>query len=542
MKKGLFDMLIELRCDKFRQKSIHFHNGLNVVLGDQSATNSIGKSTLLMILDFVFGGNTLVEYNKDIISELGDHDYYFRFCFSGEFYNFRRGTYTPDLLYRCNDNYENLEPLSLDEYKTFLKSSYSLDDIDLTFRAVVSLYSRVWGKENDDVNQPLHDAKRKNSSECIDSLLKLYRKYDTIRSLSEKVEALKNEKSAINSASKQELIPRITAKKYKENILKLDEINKEIENIKSNLAKYAINIGEIVNREISELKSRKDSLLREQSSISNRLNRVRLDLSNNRHIKSKSFESLTKLFPDLNIDRISEVEEFHSKISKILRAELQESEAELSEALRSINNAIEEIDVSITRVLSNIENPTIIVDRVHELATVQTHASSEIKYYERESNVSNELKELKETLTAERRRILKFVENIINDKTREYVSKIYSEDRRSPVLSLSSDRYTFNAIEDTGTGKAYSNLLLLDLAIFETTKLPFVIHDSFLFKNIENESVARLIDLYVSLGKQSFIAIDEIEKYGKKAEITLMQKSVIQLTNDQVLYVKDWRK
>lgn len=535
-------MLIELRCDKFRQESIHFHDGLNVVLGDQSATNSIGKSTLLMILDFVFGGNTLVEYNKDIVSELGDHDYYFRFCFSGAFYNFRRGTYAPDLLYRCNHNYENLGPLSLDEYKTFLKSSYSLDDVELTFRAVVSLYSRVWGKENDDVNQPLHDAKRKNSSECIDSLLKLYRKYDTIRSLSEKVEALKNEKSAINSASKQELIPRITAKKYKENILKLNEINNEIENIKNNLAKYAINIGEIVNREISELKSRKDSLLREQSSISNRLNRVRLDLSNNRHIKSKSFESLTKLFPDLNIDRLSEVEEFHSKISKILRAELQESEAELSEALRSINNAIEEIDVSITRVLSNVENPTIIVDRVHELATVQTHASSEIQYYERESNVSNELKELKETLTAERRRILKFVENIINDKTREYVSKIYSEDRRSPVLSLSSDRYTFNAIEDTGTGKAYSNLLLLDLAIFETTKLPFVIHDSFLFKNIENESVARLIDLYVSLGKQSFIAIDEIEKYGKKAEITLMQKSVIQLTNDQVLYVKDWRK
>lgn len=47
-------MLVEVRCDKFREKSIKFHKGLNVVLGDEKATNSIGKSSLLMVLDFIF--------------------------------------------------------------------------------------------------------------------------------------------------------------------------------------------------------------------------------------------------------------------------------------------------------------------------------------------------------------------------------------------------------------------------------------------------------------------------------------------------------
>ena len=34
-------MLVEIRTDLFKDKVIKFHNGLNVVLGDDRATNSI---------------------------------------------------------------------------------------------------------------------------------------------------------------------------------------------------------------------------------------------------------------------------------------------------------------------------------------------------------------------------------------------------------------------------------------------------------------------------------------------------------------------
>ena len=63
-------MLREIRCEKFRTRVVPFHPGLNVVLGDDNATNSIGKSTLLMLVDFVFGGSTLLEWNKDVVAEL----------------------------------------------------------------------------------------------------------------------------------------------------------------------------------------------------------------------------------------------------------------------------------------------------------------------------------------------------------------------------------------------------------------------------------------------------------------------------------------
>ncbi|WP_454061985.1 DUF2326 domain-containing protein [Candidatus Nitrospira salsa] len=535
-------MLLELRCDKFREKKVSFHGGLNVVLGDNVATNSIGKSTLLMIVDYVFGGDSFLEHNSDVIEELGHHDYLFKFMFESKHYCFKRGTFKPALVFKCNEAFEEDEPITIDEYKAFLKKAYVLEDFDLTFRSFVSLFSRVWGKENLDVNQPLHSFKKQRSSDCIENILKIYGKYETIRILSDSYKNISEEKLTIGKAFKQHLIPKVSKQQYKENIQKLHGIDQEIEDIKANLKRYAGNIREIANREILELKIKKDKLLSEKFRVESRLIRVRDDLSKNKHVKSKTFTKLMQFFPDINVARVSEVEDFHSKISNILKNELRESENELSETLESINSEIHDIDFHISSTLSNVENPSAIIDRVHDLASNHASTSSEIQYFETDERVKSEHKESKNALTIEKLRVLKLVEDVINNKTRKYVSMIYSEDRRSPTISLRQNSYTFKAIEDTGTGKAYSNLILLDLAILQDTKLPFVIHDSVLFKNIENEAVAKLVNLYESIGKQSFIAIDEVNKYGTKAAKKLLKQKAIQVTNSEVLYIKDWRK
>jgi len=309
--------------------------------------------------------------------------------------------------------------------------------------------------ENYDVKQPLYAYKNQPSSESIDALLKLYKQYESIRVLSRKVKELLDEKSAITNAFKKKLIPKITKSQYKENIIRVSEVDNEIRDIKENLAKYAVSISEIVNREVSELKSKKDSLLRERSKTEIRLSRIRSDLAQNKHIKSKTFSTLIKFFPDIRQDKISEVEEFHSKIAKILKAELSETERELAETLDEIDSSIRELDATLSLTFSKIDKPEIIIDRVHELADTKSAASAEIRYFESDDRVDDELKGARNDLAAEKIRILKFVENIINNKTRQYVSKVYSEERRSPVLELSQNSYVFTAVEDTGTGKAY---------------------------------------------------------------------------------------
>ncbi|XKW97888.1 hypothetical protein R8G64_05205 [Tenacibaculum maritimum] len=54
-------MLKEINCKHFIKNPLIFSNGLNTILGDNYSTNSIGKSTLLMIIDFVFGGGSYRE-------------------------------------------------------------------------------------------------------------------------------------------------------------------------------------------------------------------------------------------------------------------------------------------------------------------------------------------------------------------------------------------------------------------------------------------------------------------------------------------------
>ena len=50
-----------------------------------------------------------------------------------------------------------------------------------------------------------------------------------------------------------------------------------------------------------------------------------------------------------------------------------------------------------------------------------------------------------------------------------------------------------------------------------------------------------MIDIYESIKKQSFVAIDEIDKYGIRARKKLWENRAIKLDNENVLYIKDWR-
>ena len=77
-------MLKELYCESFKEngktrEKIIFSEGLNVVLGekkDGEEHNSIGKSTLILIIDFSFGGEI---YKKSEPYKHGEQ--IFKYCF-----------------------------------------------------------------------------------------------------------------------------------------------------------------------------------------------------------------------------------------------------------------------------------------------------------------------------------------------------------------------------------------------------------------------------------------------------------------------------
>ena len=82
-------MLVEIYCDKFKtggkdgevRAPITFHEGLNAIVGDEDRSNSIGKSTLLMIIDFVFGGKDYINKCLAVHENVKEHN----ICFTLEF-------------------------------------------------------------------------------------------------------------------------------------------------------------------------------------------------------------------------------------------------------------------------------------------------------------------------------------------------------------------------------------------------------------------------------------------------------------------------
>ena len=241
------------------------------------------------------------------------------------------------------------------------------------------------------------------------------------------------------------------------------------------------------------------------------------------------------------MDRVATIEEFHSGISKILIKEIKLSEKHLVQQLDAINHEIDAIDFKISSSTKKIDNPGVIIDRVYKISNELRNAKQENEYYDQAISTKKEVKYIKDHLNEERSKVLKFISDQINDKIRKIVDVVYSSQRKNPVISFTNKNYSFEIYDDTGTGKAYSNLLVFDLSVFSLTSIPILMHDSLLYKNIENNAVAQMIDIYENIKKQSFIAIDEIDKYGDKARNKLWQNKAIALDNNNVLYIKDWR-
>lgn len=534
-------MLKEIRCEKFRTKRIEFHKGLNAVLGDEIASNSIGKSILLMVVDFIFGGNSFLKQNEDVVNELGHHIYQFNFEFENEKYFFCRSTNTPDLIYTCDEDYNEVKPLSLEEYRAYLKKMYRIENKNLTFRGLIGTYSRIWGKDNLEVRKPLHVVQNKRAEDCINLLLKVFNKYDKIDTIISDLKKQTEQESSYKKAQSHKIISRIGKRQYIENQHRINEMQAEIRDIKDKLSLFATNISEITNKSTLELKKEKDKLLEIKIKLQSKLNRVERNLKGNKYIKSKNLRSIQNIIPSINMDKLEEIELFHNELSKILKNELIETKENLILNIEQVDIELEIINNKISETLQNVSNPIYIVDRVYELSMLLQKYKTENNYYENLQELTEEVKELKKYLVEEKLNALKNVQDLINHKIFLLVEEIYNKERKAPEISLSPNKYSYEIYEDTGTGKAYSNLLVFDLAIIQLTDLPIVIHDSLLFKNIENMAVTHLVNTYLNLKKQSFISLDEINKYGVKTVEALDKAKVISLDDENLLFIKDWR-
>jgi len=531
-------MLIKIESEIFREKEINFHQGLNVVLGDNKGTNSIGKSTLLMIIDFVFGGKTYLSHNSDVVANLGHHFFTATFKFNNRDYCFTRGTENPDTVSEKNLATGENKDISLKDYTKGIKNLYGLDSETINLRTVINTFSRIWGKDNYDVKHPIHEFSKEINKDAILKLIKIFDRYDEIEEQVKELKLLNKQKNILNNAGTYKLIPKINKREFIKNQKEIEDTRKEIERIGRTIASPSGDIDEIVSDEMINLREEKNKLLNSREYYISRLARI------NRSIKKvdvAEFEPLLEFFDNVNLKKLQEIEQFHLGISKILSEELENARKDLECKIQKLEIAIDEALSKQEKLLTPNEEVNLFIDTLIDLSTKIKSLESENQYYTKRVKIAEDIKAKDIEFGELKEKIIKDIQSSINSKLKEINNLIHENKRTAPELNLSYTSYNYRFFDNTGTGKAYTNLIIFDLAILTLTKLPFIIHDSFLFKNIEKETVEKITEFYNGLDKQVFIAIDLIDIYNKEIQSILKSKKVIELSEDKLLTKLDWR-
>lgn len=168
---------------------------------------------------------------------------------------------------------------------------------------------------------------------------------------------------------------------------------------------------------------------------------------------------------------------------------------------------------------------------------------------ERENDAYSQLQQLKKNKNNDATRLLDikkkqlaYVANRINNEMSRINNAIYEGSYNAPILNFSDSGYIFFTPDDTGTGVAYKGLVVYDIAVLNLTKLPVLVHDSVILKQISDEAIERIIELYSSCGKQVIIALDRQDTYSKKTAEVLNSCAVLKLAhgNGQELFGRSW--
>lgn len=124
----------------------------------------------------------------------------------------------------------------------------------------------------------------------------------------------------------------------------------------------------------------------------------------------------------------------------------------------------------------------------------------------------------------------------------KYISIFYEGKPVTPQIKLSETRYEFKHNEDSGTGKAYANMVALDMSVLEETYLPILIHDLIVFSNIEDHAIEEILQEYSETNKQVFIALDKLGRFKNETQKLVKKKEFLALDSKILAFGQSWKK
>lgn len=549
-------MLVEIRCDKFisngeQRPPIRFHSGLNTVLGSESGSNSIGKSTFLMIVDFAFGGDDYVLKSTDVQSNVGQHVIQFAFRFGGQMFHFSRDTIDYTHVSPCDESYVPIpdKTMSRDDFREFLFAKYAIALPHTKFRDIVGRYFRIYGRENLDEKHPLSNAKNEPPKNAIKALMKLFGVYASISDLEDAFEKSKDERDAYKKAQDFQFIPRIGKRQFQDNEKRIAELQTELERLQVSSGNELMGLDSQQAETLAELRRKLTSAKRQKSRILSQLNSIDSDMGKDEpltdEVNSRQFRAIQQLqgfFPNVSLRKLDDIEQFHSQLVTVLNSEYREARQRY---LTLIEVAGQEIAALEKEIRASGLTPKVSRAILEEYAS----AKGKIKAIEKENETYSKYDELKQAAKDMEERLLAlqeeqigFLQSQINVRMDKINDVVYLSEKRPPVLTIKKpNSYTFLTPDDTGTGTSYKGLVVFDLAVLQLTALPALVHDSVILKQIADEPLERIMKLYGETPKQVFIALDKKGSYTEQTQQMLESSTVISLSDGgNELFGRSW--
>ena len=543
-------MLVEMFSPVFMEQGeirppIRFKKGLNVVLGKEDGANSIGKSSAMLAIDFVFGGDTYLK--SDGVKHIGHHTIFFAFQFCGQKHYFARATEDANKVFLCKENYDLMGPYwTKDEFVNWLKVQYHMDFDGLSFRIALSSFFRIYGKDNTDERRPLRGIPGQDMEKSIALLVALFDRNKDIQVYRQNLAEEKKKLDVFKEARKYHFVSSLVGgkDKFEENLALIRDLEIQLSTLTEQVDQGHTEEEIEKGKKKAQLDAQRLMLETELQSKQRKLKLVTMSLEYGLYPTEADLSALQEFFPGVNLRKLYEVERYHQKLAQIL-------DEQFSTERQSIKCEIDSLDQQLAEVRTHISALGFIGNISKEFLDKHAEIKGKIDALKVQNEAFLTLKGLQDAKARADEILKKAIESIlleieteINDKMREFDAQLHSEPRKPPYLRFDSyNRYKFETPDDTGTGANFRSMIIYDLAVLFTTALPAIAHDSLILKNISDGAIDGIMKIYEKSDKQIFIAFDKQAAYTADTQAILERNCVLRLSDGNCeLYGRSWNK
>lgn len=515
-------MLKKISCDLFKigdqpRSPTKFHMELNTILGAiKGGAGSIGNSTMMLIIDFVFGGNSYGD--SDAAKELDPHIIYSTFQFGGtEFHLARRPDDAKTVLVVDEHRKIISQPWEIAQFTTWLVQQYGMDLPGVSFRNTLSRFFRIYGKNNHSELKPLQTRSGEESQrEAMNILIALFEYYKAIEDFETQLQNTDDRIGAFRAALRYEFIHSAVdgMTKYKANIAEIAVLEQE----RSELAQSdetSLNPAEVENaNERNALKRQLGDIRRAIKTKQDELHLLDLNLRHGAYPTEADLVALREFFPDANLKKFVDIEEFHTKIQTILSDEP-------GEAKIGVERQLEEFGVAERDILSSMDSipaSKACTDEFPDACTSLDRIINKLKD-ENEAFDTCNVRQNEKQLASDRyheqvENVLADIEIAINNPMEAINDEATGSEYNAPKLTLNAyNSYTLETPKDKGTGGNHHSMIIYDPAVMRYTVLPAVPHDSIVFDSMPRSDLSNVVRVYNDqIEKQIFISVDKTSK------------------------------